>query len=90
MLTPLSQITSRIDDVGLNDLYIPICPAKKNRKTEMQLILCHLDQLECGQAWVNLNEIFELPRCTFEDTRFELQLKSNNKLVHFMRARRID
>ncbi|KAM7184458.1 hypothetical protein V8F33_012975 [Rhypophila sp. PSN 637] len=82
------QITSEKDLALDTDLQLPIRPAKKDKKTGIQLILSHNYQLECGPAWVNLHQIMELPRSVLEEDdelEFALQLKSHNRVRSFMK-----
>ncbi|KAM7211904.1 hypothetical protein V8F06_012714 [Rhypophila decipiens] len=83
-------ITSEKDPTLETDLQLPIRPAKKDKKTGIQLILSHNYQMECGPAWVNLHQIMELPYSILEEDdelEFALQLKSHNRVRSFMKER---
>lgn len=89
------QVTSTQDPNIDPDLFVPIEPSPKNRKTDMQLKVANV-----GRTWklpkrsyLRVDKVYEVPRDVLEPylhakvEHVELQLKSHKRLMGFMKAR---
>ena len=91
------QVTTTIDQCVDNDLYIPICPTPKNRKTNMQLKIRDDPLGTRGfylRSFVRLDAVHEVPLDILQEQlsygrQLELKAQSYRNLLHFMRQKNI-
>lgn len=91
------QITTKIDESLDPDLYVPIYPCKKDRRTNMQLKLCHDPLGLTGlpfRSYLRVHQLYEVPRSMLTERisgcnvqALELQVQSYKVLQHFLRMR---
>ncbi|KAI1396356.1 hypothetical protein F4819DRAFT_475529 [Hypoxylon fuscum] len=84
----IATITSKKDDNVDSDLYVPILPTPKNRKTKMQLRLAHdpYGNILTYGSHLRVDRIYTVPRAILEEQPCELLEKSYNGLKHFLKG----
>ncbi|KAI2602036.1 hypothetical protein GGR54DRAFT_555743 [Hypoxylon sp. NC1633] len=79
----VATITDTIDPRVDSDLYIPIHPTPKNRRTNMQLKIAHNSYGNNGLpflSYLRVDKVYEVPRDILRDEGMELKVRSYNSV----------